>query len=54
MKEYRYNIATIRVHGTACRATIKEAAIKLLKKVELHRAKQKEKQHGNIDKSRNI
>ena len=55
MKEYRFNNTTIRVHGNACHATVKEATIKFLKKVELYRSRQKEKeQNGNIDKSRII
>lgn len=41
IKIYKFNNATIRVHGTACHATIKDATVKFLKKVELNKAKQK-------------
>ena len=55
MKEYTYNNATIRVYGNACHATIKEATIKFLKKVEIERLKRKDKdQNGNTDTCRII
>jgi hypothetical protein len=55
MKEYIYNSNTIRVRGVACREKLEAATITFLKKVELHKKKQKEQQqNGNIDKSRNI
>ena len=55
MKKYKFNNAIIRVHGNACRATIEKATIVFLKKVDLHKARQKEQgQNGNTDKSRNI
>lgn len=51
MKEYTYNNSTIRVRGVACREKLKAATITFLKKVELHKAKQKEHkiQNGNTD-----
>lgn len=55
MKEYTYNSNIIRVRGVACREKLEAATIIFLKKVELHKKKQKEQQrNGNIDKSRNI
>jgi hypothetical protein len=42
IKKYIHNNVVIRVHGRACHATVKEATIKFLKKVELCKAKQKE------------
>lgn len=55
MKEYTHNNNIVRVHGVACREKLTAATITFLKKVELHKAKQKEKhQNGNIDQSRNI
>ena len=54
MKEYKYNNAIIRVHdGSASRATIKEATIKFLTKVQTARSKRKdESNNGNINTSR--
>ena len=50
MKEYIYNNNVIRVHGVACREKLEAATITFLKKVELHKQKQKEQQqNGNID-----
>jgi hypothetical protein len=50
MKEYTYDNNTIRVHGVACREKMEEATIAFLKKVELHKQKQKDQQqNGNID-----
>lgn len=55
MKEYTYNSNIIRIRGVACRENLEAATIAFLKKVELHKNKQKEQnQNGNIDKSRNI
>lgn len=44
MKEYTYNNNTIRVQGVACREKVEAATIIFLKKVELHKKKQKEQQ----------
>lgn len=54
MKEYKYNNAIIRVHeGNAYHATIKDATIKFLKKVEAARLKRKEDhENGNINTCR--
>ena len=53
MKEYKHNNAIIRVHGNACHATIKEATIKFLKKVELARLKRKDDiKNDNVDTCR--
>lgn len=51
MKEYTYNQNTIRIRGVACHEKLKTATITFLKKVELHKAKQKEQkiQNGNTD-----
>lgn len=50
MKEYIYNSNIIRVHGVACREKIEAATISFLKKVEMYKKKQKEKQeNGNVD-----
>ena len=55
MKKYRHNNVTIRVYGSACHATIKDATIKFLSKVEMYKAKQEEQHKNvNINKSRNI
>lgn len=55
MKEYKYNNATVRMYGNACHATLKEATIRLLKKVEIVRSKRKdESKNGNIDTCRII
>lgn len=55
MKKYTYNSNIIRVRGVACRENLEAATITFLKKVELHKIKQKEKhQNGNTDQSRNI
>ena len=55
LKEYRHNTVTIRVHGSACHATVKEATLRFLKKIEMNKAKRKEQiQNGNTNTSRTI
>lgn len=55
MKEYIYNNNVIRIRGVACRENLEAATITFLKKLELHKKKQKEQQqNGNIDTSRTI
>lgn len=55
IKTYIHNNTVVRIHGNACRATLQEAAIAFLKKVEKQKANRKEtNQNGNTDQSRII